>query len=205
MFFSASFNDDIRGWDVESSDQLSAKVALHISGSIANQLLNLPAFLHFTEHTMHGWRGQQLGWVGHGQVEDVAKARPRAEPLLNRKSSRSSLQLMFFLTRTLHVTTFYNVYNHIGFKNFQRFSDIKPLECKRRCSSGSEPFTAALSRSGAINITASELCPKPVPSPWHKNADLQPSKADCSCRLCDERSWLYINCIHHLMCYHDMI
>ena len=59
---------------------ISKGAALHISSSIANQLvLNLPAFLHFTEHTVHSWRGEQLGWVAHGQIEDVAKARPRAE------------------------------------------------------------------------------------------------------------------------------
>lgn len=68
----------MRCWVQRST--ISKGAALHISSSIANQLvLNLPAFLHFTEHTVHSWRGEQLGWVAHGQIEDVAKARPRAE------------------------------------------------------------------------------------------------------------------------------
>ena len=169
---------------------ISKGAALHISSSIANQLvLNLPAFLHFTEHTVHSWRGEQPGWVAHGQIEDVAKARPRAElKVFSEQSARchKDFQIcsVFFLTRTLHVTTSYKLQPC----HFRR----QTFGVQQRHSSGSEPFTAALSRSGAINITASELCPKPVPSPWHKNADLlQPSKADCFCRLYEE-TFLYI-------------
>lgn len=167
----------MRCWVQRST--ISKGAALHISGSIANQLvLNLPAFLHFTEHTVHSWRGEQPGWVAHGQIEDVAKARPRAE--LKVFSEQSANLSVFFLTRTLHVTTSYKLQPY----HFRR----QTFGVQQRHSSGSEPFTAALSRSGAINITVSELCPKPVPSPWHKNADLlQPSKADCFCRLYEEK------------------
>lgn len=98
----------MRCWVQRST--ISKGAALHISGSIANQLvLNLPAFLHFTEHTVHNWRGEQLGWVAHGQIEDVAKARPRAElKVFSEQSANLSVffsDLNFTCYNKLQVTT----------------------------------------------------------------------------------------------------
>lgn len=118
----------MRCWVQRST--ISKGAALHISGSIANQLvLNLPAFLHFTEHTVHSWRGEQPGWVAHGQIEDVAKARPRSELKVFSEQSATLLGVtkifryfQCFFWPELYILQQVTSYNHI-------ILTVKPLEC----------------------------------------------------------------------------
>lgn len=179
---------------------ISKGAALHISGSIANQLvLNLPAFLHFTEHTVHSWRGEQPGWVAHGQIEDVAKARPRAESLLGAvcKSFSVFSDPNFTCYNKLQVTS----YNHI-------ILDIKPLECNTGTPvdpNHSRLHWAVLARSTSRHRSF-------VRSQFHRLGtkmwtffSLPKLTVFVDYTKKNLLDTLNINCIHHLMGYHDMI
>lgn len=113
MFFS-SFNDDIRGWDVECSDQLDYPhpkgAALHISGSIASlEPFSVPP-LHWAHRAQLAWWATRVGRprTNRGRCKSQASGW---------KSSRSSLQLFSVSQRFSDI---FSVFSDLNFTCYNK-------------------------------------------------------------------------------------